>query len=75
MDCPSDLCIDSIGYKTKQLPWSTLAKTLGEEAIHIENWPIEVPFPCDEKRVGKASQGIKDLSAPNARLLLTAFEN
>jgi hypothetical protein len=53
----------------KHFPWKNLVKVCSEKGIVIENWPDEVPFPCDETR----SKGINGLSAKERNLLLNSF--
>ena len=45
-------------FKQIQLPFSTIPAILAENGWILENWPEDVPFPCDLQQ-GKGIAGLK----------------
>ncbi|PPQ76651.1 hypothetical protein CVT26_013926 [Gymnopilus dilepis] len=57
--------------QTSRLPFSDLPKILAQNGWIIENWPENVPFPCDLQK----GKGVAKLGASDRKTLLEAFDD
>lgn len=67
--------VENVGYQTERLPWTKLPEILTAGGFYLDNWPAPVPFPCEVKKEGRSSQGLKDLPKRFTNMLLDSFSS